>query len=145
MHLELLCPACGIREVDFEAFNSTIMLAPNLALMQFDCPVCQTPLEVTVKLSRSQQQQLQAFLRTRASTGTHPSAQAADDRAAPICYSAPLVVDACEDILQILLAPPTTTPDARLRIQEFHDQLERTGSVDEVLAQIDARHRPPRF
>ncbi|MCL2151263.1 MAG: CpXC domain-containing protein, partial [Coriobacteriia bacterium] len=60
MRLELYCPACGIREFDFTSYRSAVMLAPNLALMRFTCPSCQTPLHVSIKLSRAQQELLRS-------------------------------------------------------------------------------------
>jgi hypothetical protein len=149
MRFELYCPGCGIRAVDFETYHSAVMLAPNLALMQFDCPCCQTPLHVNVKLSLTQQD----LLRSRQTTDAHKLAEIAsvdeqssqsaldqplDTTAVAISYSALQVVEADSEILQILVTPPTSTPEAKSRLQYFHEQLEQLDSVDEAIWRIDA-------
>ncbi|MDR2957347.1 MAG: hypothetical protein LBU61_04085 [Coriobacteriales bacterium] len=138
MRFELYCPGCGVREVDFESYHSVIMLAPNLALMQFDCPCCQTPLHVSVKLNRAQQESLRRIQDTH---NLRPFDQLKDNKPVAVSYSAWQVVEADSDFLQILVAPPTSTPEARGRIQELHEQLEQIDSVDEAIRRIDMSRR----
>ncbi|MCL2137523.1 MAG: hypothetical protein FWH40_08430, partial [Coriobacteriia bacterium] len=54
MRFEFSCPGCGVRALEFEAFETAIMLAPNLALMRFECPTCKTPLLIKVRLNKAQ-------------------------------------------------------------------------------------------
>jgi hypothetical protein len=51
MRLELLCPACGVRDFDFDEYESLVLLAPNLALAQFSCSRCGIHLSATLKLT----------------------------------------------------------------------------------------------
>jgi len=138
MRFELFCPGCGVRTVDFESFHSVIMLAPNFALMQFDCPCCQTPLHVNVKLNRAQQELLKNL---SDNTGNDDAFSSAADQPVAVSYSAWQVVEADSDFLQILVAPPTSTPEAKNRLQDFHEQLEQLDSVDDLIGRIDASHR----
>ena len=139
MRFELYCPGCGVRAVDFESFSSVIMLAPNLALMSFDCPCCQTPLHVNVKLNRAQQELLSS-LAAAASAGEWSEPEPGSRRVA-VSYSALQVVDLDSEFLQILVAPPTSTPEAKSQLQSFHEQLEQLDSVDEAIWRIDASRR----
>ncbi|MDR1421327.1 MAG: hypothetical protein LBI64_00480, partial [Coriobacteriales bacterium] len=54
MRLELLCPACGLRDFDSSKYKSMILLAQNLALVQFCCPSCGMSLAVTMRLTPAQ-------------------------------------------------------------------------------------------
>jgi uncharacterized protein YbaR (Trm112 family) len=143
MRFELYCPGCGVRAVDFESFGSAIMLAPNMALLSYQCPCCQTPLHVNVKLSRAQQEVLGSLAVDWADRYPHREADACQ---AAVSYSALQVVDVDSEFLQILVAPPTSTPEARSQLISFHEQLEQLSSVDEAIWRIDAsRHgdQPP--
>jgi hypothetical protein len=62
MRIELLCPACGACNFDFNDYESVVLLAPNLALMQFKCPHCKIHLSATVKLTKEMQHLLQKKL-----------------------------------------------------------------------------------
>jgi hypothetical protein len=66
MHLELLCPACGIRDLDFDDHETLVLLAPNLALAQFSCPGCGIHLSVTVKLTPDMRHRVQQRLNAEA-------------------------------------------------------------------------------
>jgi hypothetical protein len=59
MRLELLCPACGVRDLDFDDYEALVLLAPNLALMRFTCPGCGIHLSVTLKLTSDMQHRIQ--------------------------------------------------------------------------------------
>jgi len=134
MRFELYCPACGVREVEFESYRLAVMLAPNLALMAFECPGCQTPLHVSVKLNRAQQNILKDHQLKSPEADQLPLPAGAS---APVSYTALQVVDTGDDFLQILVSPPTSTPEARNRINAFHEQLEQIDSVDDALRRID--------
>ena len=125
------------------------MLAPNLALMRFTCPSCQTPLHVSIKLSRAQQELLRSqqhatasrrASRGKASVGVLSTGYDLTD--VIISYSALQVVEPDTEILQILVAPPTSTPEARMRLQDFHELLEQIDSVDEAIQRIDSSRQP---
>lgn len=40
MPTTITCPACGARDVDVRAFDSMMVLRPNLALFALSCPHC---------------------------------------------------------------------------------------------------------
>jgi hypothetical protein len=66
MRLELLCPACGVRDFDFDAYEALVLLAPNLALMRFTCPGCGIHLSATLKLTPEMQHSIQQRLNAEA-------------------------------------------------------------------------------
>jgi predicted RNA-binding Zn-ribbon protein involved in translation (DUF1610 family) len=83
MHLELLCPACGIRELDFDDHETLVLLAPNLALAQFSCPGCGIHLSVTVKLTPDMRHRVQQRLNAEAEAATASEGVGADGEGGP--------------------------------------------------------------
>jgi hypothetical protein len=78
MRFELLCPACGVHDFDFDNYETLALLAPNLALTQFCCPRCGIHLSATLKLTpemrRRVQQRLNAEPEGDGSTAVAPAA-----------------------------------------------------------------------
>jgi predicted RNA-binding Zn-ribbon protein involved in translation (DUF1610 family) len=140
MRLELLCPACGIREFDFDDFESLVLLSPNLALVQFICPGCGISLSATLKLTPEMQRKLQQ----RQAQGK--SVSFASDKGGSVnempdpsllSYSANLVVE--EDIWYRDFAnqPYAGSPEAKAHLEYFKRQLEVIETVDDAIEEID--------
>jgi hypothetical protein len=62
MRLELLCPACGVRDFNFDEYETLVLLAPNLALAQFSCSRCGIHLSATLKLTPEMRHRVQRRL-----------------------------------------------------------------------------------
>ena len=74
--LDLYCPSCGVQSVEFLRFRFALLLAPNFALLQYDCPVCRLPLHVNLKLNRRRRQALSAQQAARAVQATRDAQDA---------------------------------------------------------------------
>jgi predicted RNA-binding Zn-ribbon protein involved in translation (DUF1610 family) len=109
MRLELLCPACGVRDFDFDEYESLILFAPNLALVQFKCPCCGIHLSATLKLSATMRHQVRRMLDEKGIGDTEtPGAQGASaDPAPPALGSSP---SAPPDPASAVPAPPAPAP-----------------------------------
>jgi hypothetical protein len=81
MRLELLCPACGVRDFDFDDYETLVLLAPNLALMQFTCPGCGIHLSVTLKLTSNMQHKIQRRFNAEAEKTAEAAGYAVDEKA----------------------------------------------------------------
>lgn len=140
MRLELLCPACGIRDFDFDNFESLVLLAPNLALVQFICPSCGIKLSATLKLTPEMQRKVQ---RRQKQEGTEeelssvtPSINRIPDPSI-LSYAANLVVE--EDVWGREMANPLYigSSEAKAHMEYFKRQLEVIETVDEAINEID--------
>jgi len=130
MQLELLCPACGLRQVDFDSYESMILLAPNLALMQFKCDSCNLNLSVTVKLNPSLQRLVQQRVAQQEDTVTQSPGS--------VSYASYLVVNEDADNLQIFHPLHVGNSEAKAHIEYFKRQLEVVDTVDDAIEEIDA-------
>lgn len=140
MRLELLCPACGVRTFDFDDFESLVLLAPNLALVQFVCPGCGISLSATLKLTSEMQHRLQQMRAQEGTEGKKPEIityinQMPDPSL--LSYSANLVVE--EDIWNrdYVGQPYVGSQEARAHLEYFKRQLEVIETVDEAIEEID--------
>jgi hypothetical protein len=140
MRLELLCPACGIHDFDFDRFESLVLLAPNLALVQFICPSCGIKLSATLKLTPEMQRRVQLRQKEDGSqdvlVGKHQSINTIPDPSI-LSYAANLVVE--EDVWGREMANPLFigSPEAKAHMEYFKRQLEVIETVDEAIEEID--------
>ena len=138
MQLELLCPVCGVHKVDFEDYSSTILLAPNLALMQFKCTSCDISLSVTVKLTAEMLHRINMRIQHQ---GVGEQSAVIDK----ISYASHLIVDSEYDSGSLLHPLKASNLKAKSHIEYFKQQLESVETVDEVIDEIDTNiHREKR-
>jgi predicted RNA-binding Zn-ribbon protein involved in translation (DUF1610 family) len=139
MRLELLCPACGLRDFDSSEYESMILLAQNLALVQFACPACGMKLSVTLRLTQSLYREASKRLAAQDTQERPPS------RPPAISYTSHLVVEA--DPGAFHLVSPLRAGNAELKAQMdyFKRQLEKIDTVDEAIREIGSGyHREKR-
>jgi hypothetical protein len=169
MHFELLCPACGAHDCDFDDYETLILLAPNLALVQFICSGCGTHLSATLKLAPTMQRVIQQRLNAEDSCTESPSAEDKEDvshanrdkkasavpqvlRAPHVSYTASTLsyasrLVAKEDDPAIGLARPYRVGniDTKAHVEYFRRQLEVIDTVDQAIDEIDTgRYREKR-
>jgi hypothetical protein len=160
MRLELLCPACGVREFDFDDYEKLVLLAPNLALMQFRCSRCGIHLSVTLKLTREMRHKVQQKLNAEAaptdsalSSSLNSSVDSVIDK--PTCdedqkkaavpllepsalsYAASLIVGDYEPDLEIVHPLRTASAELKAQLEYFKRQLDGIKTVDEAIEEID--------
>jgi hypothetical protein len=165
MRLELFCPACGVRDFDFDLYEGLVLLAPNLALVHFTCPGCGGRLSVTLKLTAAMQHEVQRRLDAAPADvgeeagrveedGAAPAAAApaaagpAADPAAPVApalsHAANLVVSDGDLEAGPLLSQCLASVGANAHLKRFRHRLESIETVDEAIAAIDAASRRER-
>ena len=150
MQLELLCPGCGLRTFDYEDYESIILLSPDMALIQFDCPICGLELSVTTRVPahlkhRIQQQMLLSstgsFLEQRPEDGKSQNLSTAADATthrATVRYSAHLDPALEPAPLRVFRPIPVADVEDKAHIEYFRRQLEAVETVDEAISEIDA-------
>ncbi len=158
MQLEFSCPGCGLRSFDFNDYQSMILLAPGLALMQFDCPICGLELSVTTRVPAHIQRKIQQrFLGSDDGTenalsaplGTTGQSEQIDDdpaTATPVTYWRPGIVrysanldpSLIAETLRVVRPVPAADNHALAHIEYFRRQLESVETVDEAISEIDA-------
>jgi hypothetical protein len=141
MRLELLCPACGVHDFDFDDHKNLVLLAPNLALVQFVCPRCGIRLSVTLKLTPEMQgevrQRLAAASDDVASCRDASPPRTAFDPAA-LSYASDLVIE-YEDVgVAMTRSLRLGNAATKAHLEYFRRQLELISTVDEAIEEIDA-------
>ena len=149
MQLEFSCPGCGLRSFDFEDFQSMILLATGLALMQFDCPVCGLELSVTTRIPAHIQRRIQQQFIAKGNRSQQPiellsePVQGASNpmigsRAGIVRYSANLDPGLIAETLRVVRPATATDNHTLAHIEYFRRQLEAVETVDEAISEIDA-------
>ncbi|MDR0347174.1 MAG: hypothetical protein LBH56_02215 [Coriobacteriales bacterium] len=159
MRLELLCPACGIRDFDFDDYESLVLLAPNLALMRFACSCCGIHLGVTLKLTPEMQRRVQRRLSADANEDTGEDTGEAGDKDALPCaetsdnllragtdgscdacphpaivsYASSLVLRRDDPDFEFMRPLRAGATDMKAQLEHFKRQLETVDTVDEVI------------
>ncbi|MDR1015573.1 MAG: hypothetical protein LBL86_11460 [Coriobacteriales bacterium] len=158
MRLELFCPACGVRDFDFDHYEGLVLLAPNLALVHFACPGCGVRLSVTLKLTTQMQHEMQRRLdagegaggteEDAAAPAAAPAPAAAADPAPPappvLSRAANLVVGDGDLEAEPLLSQCLASVGAKAHLKRFRNRLESIATVDDAIAAIDAASRRER-
>lgn len=140
MRFNLLCPACGVREIDFDQYESMVLLAPNLALMQFSCPGCGIHLSATIKLSPEMQRIVQKKLNSDGSEHIQPKEMKARPHApdpSRLSYASNLVVDEGDYDIEIIRPLRTGAIDLKAHLEDFKRKLDTIETVDEAIEEID--------
>jgi len=140
MRFNLLCPACGVREIDFDEFESMVLLAPNLALMQFTCPGCGIRLSATIKLSSEMQRMIQKKINSDDSKSIQPR-KTQLSRHAPdpskLSYASNLVVDEGDFDVEFIRPLRAGAVDLKAYLEDFKRQLDTIATVDDAIEKID--------
>jgi predicted RNA-binding Zn-ribbon protein involved in translation (DUF1610 family) len=140
MRFELLCPACGVRDFSFDDYESLVLLAPNLALMQFKCPCCGIHLSATLKLSAKMRYQVQKMLdETKTATAQNVGDSLPDislDHPV-LSYSSSLIIEEGEPGIEPIRPLRVGNADMRAHMEYFKRQLEAIETVDEAIDEID--------
>jgi hypothetical protein len=131
MRLELLCPACGLRVFDSNDYDSMILLAQNLALVQFRCPGCGLNLSVTMRLTQTLYRE--AIKRLAQQDGDKPTELPTK---AAISYASHLVVDCQPDGIFMAYPFSAGNPEVKAQLEYFKRQLEKVDTVDEAISEI---------
>jgi hypothetical protein len=160
MRLELLCPACGIRDLDFDDHENLVLLAPNLALVQFSCPSCGIHLSVTLRLTPEMQHRIRQRINAAADTdGVPDTADTADEATdtagastppanetratnlvpdpSILSYASNLVVDQAEMGIDFIRPLRAGSTEVKAHVEYFKRQLETVETVDEAIEEID--------
>ncbi|MDR3052479.1 MAG: hypothetical protein LBU48_01275 [Coriobacteriales bacterium] len=134
-----------MRTFDYDDYESMIMLAPNMALMQFCCPTCEMHLSITTELPEDIQKRAQAYLAAASSDKTErPSSclthkQLLESaRPSIVCYASYLDNEAYHMPLHILHPLPAGSTENRAHLEYFKRQLDDVETVDEAIGEIDA-------
>jgi len=145
MRCELHCPACGAHTIEFESYKSIILLAPNLALLQYACPGCRITLCATVKLPATLQHKLQQL-----AMDENPNAEKdikhrtlPEDRnestvydQSKLSYAAGLALTGLDESIDILMPLKSCIVDQKEALEDFKQQIESIESVDDVIKEI---------
>ena len=153
MRCELHCVACGMHTVDFDECQSVVLLAPNMALVQFICPGCGTKLSATIRLSGEILQNVNKRFYTDGSQPlphTEPGQTRGryDKKTIPdqykLSYSAGLSVE--EDNLTSEAERPLIAyaDDLKAVLDDFRVQIESLGTVDAIIEEIGKGHHRER-
>jgi len=139
MRFDLFCPSCGDHSVDYDDYKSIILLAPNLALMQFTCPGCGLLLSAMIKLSPELQRSIQQ--RLNEADHTTKASSKVDSLVTPLdpsllSFSSNLVVD--EGVFDKEISRPLMSyaQDIKKELEEFRQKLDAIETVDEALKEI---------
>jgi predicted RNA-binding Zn-ribbon protein involved in translation (DUF1610 family) len=141
MRFELLCPACGVRDFNFDDYESLVLLAPNLALVQFKCPCCGIHLSATFKMAAKMRHQVQKMLNeteTAAAQNTGRKSPDASLNLPVLCYSSSLIIEEGEPGIEPIRPLRVGHADMRAHVEYFKRQLETIETVDEAIEEIDA-------
>jgi hypothetical protein len=117
-----------------------VLLAPNLALMQFRCPGCGIHLSVALKLSSKMYQLIQSKINEKGLSGTAVIKDDASDFALgspKLSYLSSLIVEAGDPELEIIRPLRPSAIDLKEQVEDFRQQLETIDTVDEALQEID--------
>ncbi|HBT95782.1 MAG TPA: hypothetical protein DEB24_06760 [Coriobacteriia bacterium] len=149
MRIELLCPACGACNFDFDDYESVVLLAPNLALMQFTCPRCKIHLSATVKLTVEMQRHFQQKISatepvTDAESAAEPQRYPAVTDATTLSYASSLIVDAYGFEYGIVRPLKTAAVELKEELEYFKNQLDTIDTVDQAIKEIDTNPYPKR-
>jgi predicted RNA-binding Zn-ribbon protein involved in translation (DUF1610 family) len=141
MRFELLCPACGVRDFDFDDYESLVLLAPNLALVQFKCPCCGIHLSATLKLSAKMRHRVRQMIDEAEAAGVRdaevrPFSTLSDSSV--LSYSSSLIIDEDETDIEFIRPLRVGNADVRAHLEYFKRQLETIETVDEAIEEIDA-------
>ncbi len=171
MRIELLCPACGACNFDFNDYESVVLLAPNLALMQFSCSRCKIHLSATVKLTTEMQYMIQQKMDkssddTQISENDTATANAQPDNREQHCsrellqppeqhlaaitdkttlsYASAIIVDGYNMEYGIVRPLRTAAADLKDELEYFKNQLDTIDTVDQAIKEIDTNSYPKR-
>lgn len=147
MRIELLCPACGACNFDFDDYESVVLLAPNLALMQFTCPRCKIHLSATVKLTSEMQRHFQQKI-----SATQPASEVeaeverypAATEKTTLSYASSLIVDEYGFEYGIVRPLRTAAVELKEELEYFKNQLDTIDTVDQAIKEIDTNPYPKR-
>ena len=147
MRCELHCPACGRHTIDFESYKSMVILAPNLALMQYICPGCKVNLSATVKLPFELQHKLHQEKVHAETDGASSSIieheMDAGDKRAPIIldksklsYAATLIMEGKDQSINVSMPIKSCIVDQKEALEDFRHQIESIETVDDMIREI---------
>ena len=131
--------------IDFENYKSMIVLAPNLALMQYVCPGCKITLCATVKLPPELQSKLQQESSNRTTSedfdliceqefeNTETSNMLDQSK---LSYTASLILEGKDQSLNVLMPLRSCIVDQKEALEDFKQQIESIDSVDDVIKEI---------
>lgn len=149
MRFDLLCPACGVRTVDFRDYESVVLLALNLALAQFKCPGCGLHLSAVIKLTPEMQHEIQQSIVARNEDSierkegiealSFQATREADVIPNPsrISYASTQVIDEGDFDLDLIRPLKEAAIDFREYLSEFKRQLDVIETVDQAIEGID--------
>ena len=146
MRCKLLCPVCGAHTIDFNTYTSMVVLAPNLALMQFDCPQCKMILSATVKLTPEMQREIQQkiSLDTIERKDAPESFVLSGENGAQVVpdpsklsYAAALIIEETNPEIEPINPLRSCAIDTQTALDDFKQRIETIETVDEVIEEID--------
>jgi hypothetical protein len=146
MRIELLCPACGACNFDFNDYESVVLLAPNLALMQFSCSRCKIHLSATVKLTTEMQHMIKQRMDKQVPTdeGTRSDQQPVITDKATLSYASSIIVDGNDMEYGIVRPLRTAAAELKDELEYFKNQLDTIDTVDQAIKEIDINSSPRR-
>lgn len=147
MRIDLLCPSCGDHYVDFDDYESVVLLAPNLALMQFVCPGCGLPLSALIKLSPELLRIIQQKLFADDQVGkVHDNEHMGHVglESSRLSYAADLSVDDNLFDYEIVRPLMSYAQDLKKELDGFKKTLDDIKTVDEALEEIDTGYHQER-
>ena len=147
MRCEIHCPACGKHAMDFESYKSMVLLAPNLALMQYICPGCRVTLCATVKLpSDLQHKLLQEGSQTATADVTGPTRGQDTGDTSPqtpfildqsrLSYAATLILEGKDTGINVVMPFKSCIVDQKEALEDFRHQIESIDTVDDVIRDL---------
>ena len=124
----IMCPIDGSVEVSLEDIESVVLKGPNRADITFVCPQCGTQIQVTAIVPAFLLTAIEALAQDPDSAAMHGIVVVPADQEADLPDSrsqAPIVGE--------------SEPRHEAYCEYFRRQLERVGSVEDALAEIDSR------
>ena len=151
MRCKLLCPSCGSHTIEFESFKAMVLLAPNLALMQYSCPGCKLSLCTTVKVSPEIEHRFQQMLSSINATRSDESEASNKDGfdipqilhdKTTLSYTAHLIIEDTNKGTEIIVPLRSCIADVKETLEEFKSQIDAINTVEDAIREIgtDCHH-----